>query len=239
MRGPIEGSPRATDVYRVGTVLRVVKMLKFPDDSYRLLVQGVARARVEEFVAEAPFLRGAHLACSRTTGDPSSVETAALSRNVRDSSSRSSRRARVSPTSSRCSRRTSRSPSRLADLVASNLELDVAAQAGACSRRSTSRRACGACSREVRRAREALKVESEIREKVQSEMGKTQREYMLRQQLDEIRKELGEAEDAEDEVEALRERIEAAGLPEEALKQAHARARAARADAARPRPSTA
>jgi ATP-dependent Lon protease len=74
---------------------------------------------------------------------------------------------------------------------------------------------------EVRRSRESLQVESEIREKVQSEMGKTQRDYMLRQQLDQIRRELGEAEDSEDEAEQLRERIEAAGLPEDALKQAN------------------
>jgi ATP-dependent Lon protease len=63
-------------------------------------------------------------------------------------------------------------------------------------------------------------VESEIREKVQTDMGKTQRDYMLRQQLDQIRRELGETEDSEDEVARLRERIEEAGLPEDALKQA-------------------
>ena len=58
VRGVVEGSPGPADVHRSGTVLRIVKMLKFPDDSYRLLVQGVARARVEEFVAVEPFLRG-------------------------------------------------------------------------------------------------------------------------------------------------------------------------------------
>ena len=62
----------------------------------------------------------------------------------------------------------------------------------------------------MQRAAEALKVESEIREKVQTEMGRTQREYLLRQQLDQIRKELGEAEDEEEEAEGLRRRIEAA-----------------------------
>jgi len=74
---------------------------------------------------------------------------------------------------------------------------------------------------ELARSRQAQTIETEIREKVQSEMGKTQREYMLRQQLDTIRKELGEAPDEGADADRLRERIEAAGMPEEALKQAH------------------
>jgi ATP-dependent Lon protease len=65
-----------------------------------------------------------------------------------------------------------------------------------------------------------MKVESEIREKVQSDIGKTQRDYMLRQQLEAIREELGEGEDQESEVDALRERLGGAGMPEEAEKQA-------------------
>src|SRR5690606_36561504 len=73
---------------------------------------------------------------------------------------------------------------------------------------------------ELARTRQAQTIETEIREKVQTEMGKTQREYMLRQQLEAIRKELGEAPDEGAEIERLRERIQAAGMPEEALKQA-------------------
>jgi ATP-dependent Lon protease len=67
---------------------------------------------------------------------------------------------------------------------------------------------------------EALQIETEIKQKVQNEMGRTQREYMLRQQLEAIRRELGESEDDEEEVERLRAAIEAAKMPEEALKQA-------------------
>ena len=67
---------------------------------------------------------------------------------------------------------------------------------------------------------EALQIETEIKQKVQNEMGKTQREYMLRQQLEAIRRELGESEDDEEEVDRLRNEIETAGMPEEALKQA-------------------
>src|SRR5690606_26149730 len=81
VRRPVEGSPGPDDVYRVATVLRIVKMLKFPDDSYRLLVQGVARARIDEFVATEPFLR-ARVSRIEESGDPKSVELTALQRNL-------------------------------------------------------------------------------------------------------------------------------------------------------------
>jgi len=81
VRRPVEGSPGPDDVHRVATVLRIVKMLKFPDESYRLLVQGVARARIEEFVETEPFLRG-RVQRLEDSGDPASVESTALQRNV-------------------------------------------------------------------------------------------------------------------------------------------------------------
>src|SRR5262249_17489484 len=58
VKRPVESSPGPDDLHRVGTVMRIAKMLKFPDDSYRLLVQGVARAAVDGFASEQPFLVG-------------------------------------------------------------------------------------------------------------------------------------------------------------------------------------
>jgi ATP-dependent Lon protease len=218
VRHTVEGSPRPDDVYRVGTVLRIVKMLKFPDDSYRLLVQGVVRARIEEFQGEEPFLR-ARVRALEEIGDPDSVEITALQRNV------AQRFAALVSEHPKLSDElqilvaNSDDPSRLADLVASNLELDVAQRQRVLETTDLAERLKFVLS-EITRAREALKIEAEIRDKVQSEMGKTQREYMLRQQLDAIRKELGETEDEGAEVDQLRERIEAAGMSEEAHKQA-------------------
>ena len=218
VRGDIEGSPGAEDVYRVGTVLRIAKMLKFPDDSYRLVVQGVTRAEIDSFVHEEPYLR-ARVRSLPDRGDPASVEAAALSRNVRDQfvslvaeSPRLSDELQVLA-------QNLEEPSRLADLAASNLELDVESRQRLLEETDVVARLRRVLD-EVRRAREALQVESEIRDKVQSEMGKTQRDYMLRQQLDQIRRELGEAEEPEAETDKLRERIEAAGLRVEAHKQA-------------------
>jgi ATP-dependent Lon protease len=193
-------------------------MLKFPDDSYRLLVQGVARARIEDFVARDPFLR-ARVARLEESGDPKSVELTALQRNLAQQfgqlvaeSPRLSDELQVLASSID-------HPGRLADLVASNLELDVAQKQAVLERTDLGERLRLVLT-ELARSRQAQTIETEIREKVQTEMGKTQREYMLRQQLDAIRKELGEAPDEGADLERLRERIEAAGMPEEALKQA-------------------
>ncbi len=218
VKGAVEGSPGQEDLHRVGTVLRVAKMLRFPDASYRLLVQGVARARIVEFGADDGFFRG-RIEVLEDAGAADSVEATALARDVRDQfvalvseSSRLSDELQVLAMNVE-------EPSRLADLVASNLELDVAGKQAFLEELDVVARLRHARD-ELRRANEAVKIESEIREKVQSEMGRTQRDYMLRQQLEHIRRELGEAQDEETELEQLRGRIEAAGLPEDAKAQA-------------------
>ncbi|MGH7287955.1 MAG: LON peptidase substrate-binding domain-containing protein, partial [Myxococcota bacterium] len=218
VKGAVEGSPAQEDLHRVGTVLRVAKMLRFPDASYRLLVQGVARARIVEFGADDGFFRG-RIEVLEDAGAADSVEATALARDVRDQfvalvseSSRLSDELQVLAMNVE-------EPSRLADLVASNLELDVAGKQAFLEELDVVARLRHARD-ELRRANEAVKIESEIREKVQSEMGRTQRDYMLRQQLEHIRRELGEAQDEETELQQLRGRIEAAGLPEDAKAQA-------------------
>ena len=218
VRRPVEASPRPDDVYRVGTVMRIAKMLKFPDESYRLLVQGVARARIDDFVSEEPFLVG-RVTRLDERADPGSVETTALARNLAQqfvslvaSSPRLSDELQVLAQGVD-------DPAKLADLVASNLELEVAGKQDLLEELDVRRRLERVLA-EVSRESDAHKVESEIREKVQTDIGRTQRDYMLRQQLEAIRQELGESEDSETEVERLRERIEAAGMNEEAHAQA-------------------
>jgi ATP-dependent Lon protease len=218
VRRAVEGSPAADDVYRVGTVVRIVKMLKSGDDAYRLLVQGVARAAIDRFAAEMPFLRG-EIRLLADTGDLGSVETAALARNVSQSfvalvaeSPRLSDDLQVLGANVD-------DPSKLADLVASNLDLEVAGKQELLEELHVPTRLREVLE-EVTRERDAVKVESEIREKVQTDIGKTQRDYMLRQQLEAIRQELGEGQDHEGEIARLRERIEAARMPEEAHRQA-------------------
>ncbi|MGB0620897.1 MAG: endopeptidase La [Myxococcota bacterium] len=215
----VSGPPGADDVYSVGTVLRVVKMLKFPDDSYRLLVQGVARVELTQFTESDPFLRAEIQRVEESGYEDESVEMTALVRSVAQQFST------LVSESSRLSDELQvlvanlDDPSKLADLVASNLDLDVAGKQQILEAHHVGirlRLVLDQLSKET----EAIQIETEIKQKVQNEMGRTQREYMLRQQLDAIRKELGESEDDEEEVERLRAEIEEAGMPEEAHKQA-------------------
>jgi ATP-dependent Lon protease len=214
----LEGSPGPDDVHRLGCVLRIVKMLKFPDDSYRLLVQGVTRAQIEGFLDDKSFLR-AHVRRVEETGDVRSVEVTALSRSVAQQFGALVTESPKLADELQALAASIDDPSKLADLVASNLDLSVAAKQEVLEESDVPTRLRRVLA-EIARAREALKIESEIREKVQSEMGRTQRDYMLRQQLDAIRRELGESEESDAEQNRLRERIEAAGMPEEAQKQA-------------------
>jgi ATP-dependent Lon protease len=227
VRRELEGSPEADDIYRFGTVVRVARMLKFPDGSYRLLVQGVARARIEEFLpgvesdlpeGEKPFLRG-RVVCLEERGEAESVETAALTRNL------SQRFAALVAESPQLSDELQglasnlEDPGKLADLVTSNLDLDVAHKQAVLEELDVPRR-LRLVEGEIAKALEVNQIEGEIRERVQSEMGKTQREYVLRQQLEAIRRELGDSEDEDTLVDRLRERVEAAGMSEEAYAQA-------------------
>ena len=190
VRGEVDERPGPEDVYRVGTVMRIAKMLKFPDDSYRLLVQGVSRARVEEFQAQEPFLRG-RLTLLEETGDRDSVETAALMRNIAQqfgalvgASPRLSDDLQVLAGNLD-------DPSKLADLVGSNLDFDLHGKQSILEELHVPTRLKRVLE-EINRERNAMKVESEIRDKVQNDLGKTQRDYMLRQQLEAIRQELGD-----------------------------------------------
>ena len=218
VRGEVERDPGPDQLYRVGTVMRIARMLKFPDDSYRLLVQGVARARIGDFSSESPYMIAA-IQRLEESGDMEAVETTALVRNaVLEFSTLVSESFALSDELQILAHNVD-DPSRLADLIASNLEFGVIGKQQALEELHVPTR-LKIVLEEVAREREATKVESEIREKVQSDIGKTQRDYMLRQQLETIRQELGEVEDTETEIERLRERIEAAGMPEEAHEQA-------------------
>ncbi len=215
----VEGAPNKDDVFKLGTVLRIVKMLKFPDDSYRLLVQGVARVELTQFTESDPFLRAEISAVKELGNEGESVEMTALIRSVAQQFST------LVSESSRLSDELQvlvanlDDPSKLADLVASNLELDVLGKQKILEAVDVGvrlRLVLDQLSKET----QALQIETEIKQKVQNEMGRTQREYMLRQQLEAIRRELGESEDDEEEVERMRAAIESSGMPEEALKQA-------------------
>ncbi len=214
---PVEKGPGPNDIYRIGTVLRVVRNMRFPDGSFRVLAQCLARAEILDIESEQPFFEGRIALCVEG-GDEGSVEAQALVRDVREQFMNLVNETNLgkeveAPESAL------EEPGALADLVAYKLEIEPSAKQAVLEELDVVKRLHRVRS-ELKRAVEAAQVAGEIREKVQSEMGRSQREYMMRQQLDQIRRELGEKEDSKSEAQRFRERIEALRMPEEAQKQA-------------------
>lgn len=218
VRKEVDGSPCAEDLFKTGTVLRIIKWVKDQDGSYRMLVQGISRGRIIRNLKSDPFIVS-KVERLVDAGDSESVEVIALARTVREEFASHALESTALPDDLQGLVMGIEDPSRLADLVAANLRLDLEKKQSILESLDVVQR-LRVVEEELRHSREAEKLEGEIREQVQTDMGKTQREYILRQQLDQIRKELGEVEDGDADLERFRVKLQEADLPEKALKQA-------------------
>ena len=213
--------PVQDDLYPIGTATHIHKMFKLPDGSLRLIVQGLARVRLDRIVQTRPVPARPRSPCA-----DDSCATRTTSRSTRCSatsratSSRSSRCRRCCPTTCRRSRPTSPIPA--SSPTSSPRAWPPSARRS--SRRSSStldvRARMDALNRILIKELEVLELGSKIQSQVQSEVGKNQREYFLREQLKAIQKELGEGDEQAKEIEELRAKIDAAGMPEAVKKEA-------------------
>ena len=210
--------PGPADLYEVGSAALIHKMLKLPDGTVRILVQGLARVRLPDFPQTEPYLKADVEVMEEAMEQ--TLELEGMSRNISNQFQRVVSLTPHLPDELGAAVMNMDHPGRAADLVAFSmpnlsvperqelLELaDVKARL---------ERLIALLSREV----EVLEMGSKIQSQVQTEMDKTQREFWLRKQLEEIKKELGEGGEREVEIKELRERIEQVGLPEEAKKEA-------------------
>jgi ATP-dependent Lon protease len=209
--------PSFSDLHEVGTVARVLKVIRLSSGNYSVVLQGVARMRVLEAVERHPCLRAR---IERFRELPvRDIEIDALAASLRQLARRL---AEVMPGHSREATQildNVTDPGALADLIAANLPVATEAKQEVLELTDLRER-IRRVTELVNRQREVYKVKKEIHTMVQEEMSRSQREYLLRQQMKSIRKELGEAEDDEDEIENLRERIARAELPPDAEKAA-------------------
>jgi ATP-dependent Lon protease len=214
--------PAGEDLYTTGTVAVIMRMLKLPDGRIRILVQGLARARVEEITDTGEYLKGRLTAIHETGTAERSLEVEALVRNVRASMERATNLGKnISPEVMAIVAGLD-DAGRLADLAASNLELKVEdAQSVLDISDTTSRlrRVNELLNKEI----EVLTVQQEINTQARADIDRSQREFFLRQQLKAIQTELGEGNELAEEIAQFREKIEAADMPkhaeEEALRQ--------------------
>ncbi len=212
--------PGQADLHPVGTLTHIHKMFKLPDGSLRLIVQGLARIRLDQVVQTLPFLRAAVTEAPTVVQAEDAVEVDALQRNVRTTFQQV---VQLSPVLSDDLTGLSSNISdagRLADFIASSLSTLATPVKQEILGTLDVRSRLENLHRLLIKELEVLEIGSKIQSQVQSEVGKNQREYFLREQLKAIQKELGDVDDDTRELDELREKIDVAGMPEDVKKEA-------------------
>ncbi len=216
-RNPEVESPGAEQLHRYGVVGSVARMLKVPDGTLRILVQAGPRVRLDGFASEQPYI------VARVTEAPDVLregpELTALVRNVQQTFGRIVEDVPYLPEELQLAVANLDDPSALAHLIAGALRIKTEEKQALLEELDVAKR-LRRLSEVLARELEVVAIGSRIQSQVQSELDKSQREYVLRQQLKAIQEELGERDPAEAEVEELREQLDAIALPEEVRKQA-------------------
>ena len=214
--------PTGEDLYQIGTVAVIMRMLKLPDGRIRILVQGLTRARLDAVEAGGEYLRARLTAVQEQPAPERSLEVEALVRNVRASMEKAANLGKnISPEVMAIIANLD-DAGRLADLSASNLELKVEDAQSVLDIADTTarlRRVNELLNKEI----EVLTVQQEINTQARADIDRSQREFYLRQQLKAIQSELGEGNELAEEISQFREKIEASKMPkpaeEESLRQ--------------------
>jgi ATP-dependent Lon protease len=209
--------PSPSDLHAVGTAATILKMLKFPDGSTRVLVQGTSRIRIKSYSQEQPYLR-AEIEAVPEVGEMD-VETQALLRSVSDTFGKIISLSPHLPDELQVAVMNIDNPSRAADLIASNINLATSEKQEILETFDTKMR-LERLMEFLNRELQVLELGSKIQSQVKTEIDKSQREYYLREQLKAIRRELGEADERTIEVEELKQKIEAANMPKDSREAA-------------------
>jgi ATP-dependent Lon protease len=214
-----DDDPEASAIYDVGTLANVLQLLKLPDGTVKVLVEGTVRAKISRFTEREEF----HEAEAEILHEPTEeeVEVEALARSVvSDFENYVKLNKKISPEVVGAASQID-DYSKLADTVASHLAIKIPEKQEMLATLSVKERlekAMGFMESEI----SVLQVEKRIRSRVKRQMEKTQREYYLNEQMKAIQKELGEGEDGRDEAAELEERIKKAKLSKEAREKANA-----------------
>jgi len=212
--------PKPEDLYKVGTVVMIIRMLKLPDGRVKILVQGLSKAKIINYVADKPFYK-VKIERIKESSEPKekSPKTEALMRNVRDQLEKAISLGKMLPPDLLVIADNLDSPAKLADLAASNLGLkvDEAQQILEILDPEERLKKVGEfLSKEI----EVLAMQQKIQSAAQEEMTKTQKEYFLREQLKAIQKELGEIDEKTEEINEFKKKIADVKMPNDVEKEA-------------------
>jgi ATP-dependent Lon protease len=216
-RDPEIETPKPEDLYTIGTVAMVHRMFRAPDGTIRLVVQGLLRCRLVNFIQEEPYLKAEIEAAPEAVED--GLELEAMARNARDQFEHIADMVPSIPRELVTSVVSIEDALQTIYTIANFQRMDLEDAQALLELDSTSaklHRLVGILAREV----EVLEMGQKIQNEARSEIDKVQREYFLREQLKAIQRELGEGDEQAAEVEEFRQKIESAGMPEEAEKQA-------------------
>jgi ATP-dependent Lon protease len=216
-KNPEEEVPGPEGLYPRGTAVRILKMLKYPDQSVRVLVQGLARIEIGSFLQREPYFTAKVERLEETFVQDR--ETDALQANLVSQFSKFVSLVPYLPDELQVMAMQVRDPARLTDLVASYLKIaieELQDMLGTLDVRQRLEKLIVILGREI----ELLELGHKIQSQVQTELNKNQREYYLRQQLKAIQKELGEGDPRSSEIEEIEKKIEAAKMSEDARKAA-------------------
>jgi len=213
--------PIKKDLYSVGTVTNVHKMFKLPDGSLRLIVQGLTRIELDEIVESTPFITATVHRALEFTRDQDRLEIDALQRNIKNNFEEVVSLSPVLSDDLQALSGNIEDPGKLADFIASSLTTIQTNVKQQVLEALDVRRRMDDLNRMLIKELEVLELGSKIQSQVQSEVGKNQREYLLREQMKAIQKELGETDEQAKEIEELREKIETCGMPDDVKKEAH------------------
>ncbi|MBP9015001.1 MAG: endopeptidase La [Candidatus Atribacteria bacterium] len=218
LRGEAKGEKLSPgDFYEIGVIGKVSRLIKLPEDAVQVLILGLVKFRVKEWVRWEPYpVAKIEIIKEEET---KSDEVEALVRNVVSLFQQVVELAPYLPREAFITALNINKPSRLANFIASNLNLDVESKMELLSTPDLSTRLTK-LSFYLTRELEILQIGSRIQSQVQQEMAKTQREYFLREQLKAIQQELGELDEKSSEIKELKEKIESLDLPPEVRKEA-------------------
>ncbi|MCC6517396.1 MAG: endopeptidase La [Tabrizicola sp.] len=218
-KDPTADDPQADGIFRTGVLANVLQLLKLPDGTVKVLVEGKARVKITGFVENPAFFEATAEVLTETDGDQTAVE--ALVRAVSEEFERYTKVKKNIPEEALAAVSDTREPARLADLVAGHLGVDVAQKQVILETLDVAERlekVYGHMQGEL----SVLQVEKKIKSRVKTQMEKTQREYYLNEQMKAIQKELGDGEDGQNEVAELEARIAKTALSKEAREKADA-----------------
>ncbi|TFL17857.1 endopeptidase La [Jannaschia formosa] len=214
---PAVDEPDAEGIYRVGVLANVLQLLKLPDGTVKVLVEGRRRVKIARFVDNDQFFEAEAEALDERRGDDETIE--ALIRSVADEFQRYAKVKKNIPEEAMGAVAEAQDPAKLVDLVSGHLGVDVGEKQALLEMLVVSERlekVFGMMQGEM----SVLQVEKRIKSRVKSQMERTQREYYLNEQMKAIQKELGDGEDGEGEVAELEKRIAATKLSKEARDKA-------------------